>query len=202
MTQTPARLRVAPRPPGNHTSAPPSVPVQQGLRAGHRRRFPAIERRPGALRRRFRAAESSTRCAELACPGRGPRTWRAVCPYRQSERLDTYRPRFVEQLIIGHAYYCWCSTSGWLTARRAAGIEGVGETGYDRLCLGKTRDERAALPGFTRPRWCGISSQDDAPLSFTDVMRRGERAASGRPGDPLGQRLARPITWRWWSTII
>ncbi len=30
-------------------------------------------------------------------------------PYRQSERLDTYKP-YVDQLIAdGHAYYCWCS---------------------------------------------------------------------------------------------
>src|SRR6476469_4546124 len=39
----------------------------------------------------------------------GPDIGGPFAPYRQSERLDTYRP-YVEQLIeAGHAYYCWCS---------------------------------------------------------------------------------------------
>ena len=42
-------------------------------------------------------------------PDEGPGKGGDFGPYRQSERLDAYRP-FVEQLIAdGHAYYCWCS---------------------------------------------------------------------------------------------
>ena len=40
----------------------------------------------------------------------GPDVGGPFAPYRQSERLDTYRP-YVERLLAeGHAYHCWCST--------------------------------------------------------------------------------------------
>ncbi|MCL2784725.1 MAG: glutamate--tRNA ligase family protein, partial [Propionibacteriaceae bacterium] len=59
-------------------------------------------------------------------------------PYRQSERLDTYRP-FVDQLIeAGHAYYCWCSPERLADMRKAQEASKQAVTGYDRLCYGKT----------------------------------------------------------------
>ncbi len=77
-------------------------------------------------------------------------------PYKQSERLDTYRP-YVDQLIeAGHAYHCWCSAERLAQMRAEQQASKQADTGYDRLCLGMTREERAALPGFSaRPRWCG-----------------------------------------------
>ena len=88
-------------------------------------------------------------------------------PYRQSERLDTYRP-FVEQLIeSGHAYYCWCSTERLAQLRAEQQASKASVTGYDRLCLGKTRDERAALPGFTETPVVRMLIPDDAPLTFS-----------------------------------
>ena len=43
-------------------------------------------------------------------PDESPRLGGPHGPYKQSERLDTYRP-YVDKLIEdGHAYYCWCST--------------------------------------------------------------------------------------------
>lgn len=42
-------------------------------------------------------------------PDESPQVGGPYAPYKQSERLDTYRP-YVDQLIAdGHAYYCWCS---------------------------------------------------------------------------------------------
>ena len=39
----------------------------------------------------------------------GPDIGGPCAPYRQSERLDTYRP-YVDRLIAdGHAYHCWCT---------------------------------------------------------------------------------------------
>lgn len=52
-------------------------------------------------------------------------------------------------------------------------------TGYDRLCYGKTRDERAQLPGFSETPVVRMLIPDDAPLTFTDVIR-GEVSAPVR----------------------
>ncbi|MDQ2847924.1 MAG: glutamate--tRNA ligase [Actinomycetota bacterium] len=91
-------------------------------------------------------------------------------PYRQSKRLDTYRP-YIEQLLAdGHAYYCWC-TPERLTQMREAQQKAKRPTGYDRLCYGKTREERATLPGFSQTPVVRMLVPDDPPIRFTDVIR-------------------------------
>ena len=103
-------------------------------------------------------------------------------PYRQSERLDTYQP-FVDRLIAdGHAYHCWCSTERLAQMREQQRAE-KRPTGYDRLCLGKTAQERAALGGATETPVVRMLIPDDPPLTFTDVIR-GEVAAP-RPDDQV-----------------
>ena len=101
----------------------------------------------------------------------GPDIGGPYAPYRQSERLDTYRP-FVEQLIAsGHAYYCWCSSERLAEVRAEQQASKASVTGYDRLCVGKTREERAALPGFSETPVVRMLIPDDAPLTFTDLIR-------------------------------
>ncbi len=110
-------------------------------------------------------------------------------PYRQSERLDTYRP-YVERLLAdGHAYHCWCSTER-LAEMREEQQKAKLPTGYDRLCLGKTREERAAAARLQRDagRADAHPRRRAARLRRPDP-RRGDRAAPGRPGDPQGRRL-------------
>jgi len=112
----------------------------------------------------------------------GPDIGGPYAPYRQSERLDTYQP-FVEQLLAsGNAYHCWCSTER-LTEMREAQQRAKKPTGYDRLCHGKTRDERAALPGFSETPVVRMFIPDDVPLTFTDLIR-GELSAP-RPDDQV-----------------
>ncbi len=104
-------------------------------------------------------------------------------PYRQSERLDTYRP-FVEQLLAsGHAYHCWCSSQRLAELRAEQQASKASVTGYDRLCLGKTREQREALPGFSPTPVVRMLIPDDAPLQFMDVIR-GEVSAP-RPDDQV-----------------
>ena len=69
-------------------------------------------------------------------------------PYRQSERLDRYREAVDQLLATGHAYHCWCSTER-LAQMRLDQQAAKQPTGYDRLCHGKTQQQRAALPGYT-----------------------------------------------------
>ncbi|MDP9101308.1 MAG: glutamate--tRNA ligase [Actinomycetota bacterium] len=103
-------------------------------------------------------------------------------PYRQSERLDTYRP-YVDQLVdAGHAYLCWC-TPERLQLMREEQQKAKQPTGYDRLCLGKSQVERAALPGASEAAVVRMLIPDDAPTVFEDLVR-GEVHAP-RPDDQV-----------------
>ncbi|MDO5698322.1 MAG: glutamate--tRNA ligase [Dermatophilus congolensis] len=113
----------------------------------------------------------------------GPDKGGPYAPYRQSERLDTYRP-YVERLIAdGHAYYCWCTSDRLKELRAEQERSKSPVTGYDRLCYGKSREERAALPGFSETPVVRMLVPDDAPMTFTDLIR-GEVKAP-RPDDQV-----------------
>ena len=112
----------------------------------------------------------------------GPDIGGPFAPYRQSDRLDTYRP-YVERLLAdGHAYYCWCSKER-LDQMREVQQKTKQPTGYDRLCVGKTREERAALPGFSETPVVRMLVPDDVPLVFDDVIRG--KVSAPRPDDQV-----------------
>jgi glutamyl-tRNA synthetase len=92
-------------------------------------------------------------------------------PYRQSERLPLYE-RIARQLVEqGNAYLCWC-TPERLQEMRAEQAARKQPPGYDRLCLGKTREQRAALPGFDPAPVIRMRiPDDDVPLTFHDLIR-------------------------------
>ena len=104
-------------------------------------------------------------------PDEGPRTGGPVGPYRQSERLDLYR-RYAEELVAaGHAYHCWCTPERLADLRAEQAAAKTAKTGYDRCCLGLTRDERARMPGFAETPVIRMLVPDDAPGEFTDLIR-------------------------------
>src|SRR5919112_3527877 len=72
-------------------------------------------------------------------------------PYRQSERLETYAPIVQQLLDEGRAYYCWCTPARLQEMREDQQKRKV-PTGYDRLCLGKSFEERSQLPGCSDQR--------------------------------------------------
>ena len=112
----------------------------------------------------------------------GPDVGGPCAPYRQSERLDTYTP-YVERLLAdGKAYHCWCSTER-LAQMREAQQKAKLPTGYDRLCVGKTEEERSALPGFSPTPVVRMLIPDDAPLEFDDLIRG--RVSAPRPDDQV-----------------
>jgi glutamyl-tRNA synthetase len=112
----------------------------------------------------------------------GPDRGGPYAPYRQSERLDTYRPHVERLLEEGHAYHCWCSPER-LQAMREDQQRRRLPTGYDRLCHGRSREERAGLPGFAETPVVRLLVPDDPPLSFVDLVR-GEVSAP-RPDDQV-----------------
>jgi glutamyl-tRNA synthetase len=104
-------------------------------------------------------------------------------PYRQSERLATYRPH-VERLIAdGHAYYCWCTPERLAALRDQQARDKSPATGYDRLCLGKTYEQRAALPGCAETPVVRMLIPDDVELTFEDLVRGPVSAP--RPDDQV-----------------
>ena len=103
-------------------------------------------------------------------------------PYRQSERLDTYRPYVDRLLADGLAYHCWCSTER-LAEMREAQQKAKQPTGYDRLCRGRTEAERRELPGFSETPVVRMLIPDDAPLEFQDLIRG--TVSAPRPDDQV-----------------
>ena len=113
----------------------------------------------------------------------GPDIGGPYAPYRQSERLETYKP-YVDQLIAdGHAYYCWCSPERLAEMRAEQARAKQPTTGYDRLCLGMTREQRAQLPGFSETPVVRMLIPDDVELTFTDVIRG--QVSAPRPDDQV-----------------
>ncbi|HET7278509.1 MAG TPA: glutamate--tRNA ligase [Dermatophilaceae bacterium] len=112
----------------------------------------------------------------------GPDIGGPYAPYRQSERLDTYRPYVDRLLAEGKAYHCWCSTER-LKDMRDEQQRAKLPTGYDRLCHGKTREERAALPGFNETPVVRMLVPDDVTLAFDDLIRG--RVSAPRPDDQV-----------------
>jgi glutamyl-tRNA synthetase len=100
----------------------------------------------------------------------GPDVGGPYGPYRQSERLHLYRGPVDKLLADGHAYRCWCSSER-LTQMRLEQQAAKKPTGYDRLCLGKTKEERAELPGFTEDGVVRMLIPDGEQLGFTDLVR-------------------------------
>ncbi len=112
----------------------------------------------------------------------GPDIGGPHAPYRQSERLDTYRPYADRLLADGHAYLCWCSGER-LTQMREMQQKTKQPTGYDRMCHGRTRAERAQLPGFSETPVVRMYVPDDVQLSWDDLVM-GPTSAP-RPDDQV-----------------
>ncbi len=112
----------------------------------------------------------------------GPDVGGPCAPYRQSERLDTYAPYVDRLLADGNAYRCWCSPER-LAQMREEQQRAKRPTGYDRLCLGKSEEERQALPGFSPTSVVRMLVPDDAPLEFDDLIRG--RVSAPRPDDQV-----------------
>jgi len=179
------RLRVAPSPTGDpHVGTAYMSLFNLGFVRRHGGSF--VLRIEDTDRARFRADSEQQIYDTLRWLGltwdEGPDIGGPFEPYRQSERLDTYQP-FVDQLLeSGHAYRCWCSTER-LAEMREQQQKAKLPTGYDRLCYGKTEAERRELGGATDTPVVRMFIPDDAPLTFTDIIR-GEVNAP-RPDDQV-----------------
>ena len=181
----PVRLRVAPSPTGDpHVGTAYMALFNLAFVRQHGGRF--VLRIEDTDRARLTAGSEDQVLDTLHWLGldwdEGPDIGGPAAPYRQSERLDTYRP-YVERLLEeGRAYRCWCSQER-LAQMREAQQKAKQPTGYDRLCYGKTEEERAQLPGFTAHPVVRMLIPEDAPLRFEDLVRG--TVSAPRPDDQV-----------------
>ncbi len=179
------RVRVAPSPTGDpHVGTAYMSLFNLGFARRHGGRF--VLRIEDTDRARFQAGSEQQIYDTLHWLGldwdEGPDIGGPYAPYRQSERLKTYQP-FVDQLLeAGHAYRCWCSPERLAEMREKQRAE-KRPTGYDRLCLGKSEEERQALGGTVETPVVRMLVPDDVPLTFTDVIRGAVSAP--RPDDQV-----------------
>jgi len=177
-TTGPVRVRVAPSPTGDPHVGTAYMSLFN-LAFARRRGGQFVVRVEDTDRARFQEGSEAQVYDTLRWLGldwdEGPDKGGPYAPYRQSERLDTYRPHVERLLADGHAYHCWCSAER-LAQMREEQQKAKRPTGYDRLCLGRTAEERAALPGFSETPVVRMLVPDDPPLHFTDLIR-GEVSA-------------------------
>ena len=171
---SPARLRVAPSPTGDPHVGTAYMALFNWAYA-RQSGGQMILRIEDTDQKRYQADSESQILQTLQWLGlnwdEGPDKGGPVGPYRQSQRLATYRP-FVDQLLAqGQAYHCWCSPERLADLRTEQAKSKTAHTGYDRLCLGKTRDQRALLPGFSDKPVVRMLIPDNPDLSFTDLIR-------------------------------
>ena len=181
----PVRLRVAPSPTGDpHVGTAYMSLFNLAFTRKEGGQF--ILRIEDTDRARFRADSEQQVFDTLHWLGfrwdEGPDIGGPMAPYRQSERLDTYAPYAARLLADGHAYHCWCTTER-LAQMREAQQRNKQPTGYDRLCHGKTREERAALPGFSETPVLRMLIPDDVALTFEDLIRG--TVSAPRPDDQV-----------------
>ncbi|WP_226344535.1 glutamate--tRNA ligase [Agilicoccus flavus] len=183
---SPARLRVAPSPTGDPhvgTAYMAMFDVAYARRTGGR----FVLRIEDTDRARFQADSEAQLLDSLRWLGldwdEGPEVGGPYGPYRQSERLDTYRP-YVEALLdSGAAYRCWCSGERLAQMREEQQSSKSSVTGYDRLCLGMTQQEREKLPGFTPTPVVRLRIPDDVELGWDDLIMG--RTSAPRPDDQV-----------------
>ncbi|MEV8514173.1 glutamate--tRNA ligase [Dactylosporangium sp. NPDC051484] len=172
-TEAPVRTRVAPSPTGDpHVGTAYAALFNLAFARKHGGQF--ILRVEDTDRTRYVEGSEQQVFDTLRWLGfswdQGPDIGGPAAPYRQSERLPTYRVVAERLLAEGHAYQCWCSAER-LTQMRERQQQLKMPTGYDRTCYGKTREERAELPGFTEVPVVRMLVPDEARISFTDLIR-------------------------------
>ena len=184
-TPGPVRLRVAPSPTGDPHVGTAYMSLFD-LAFVRQRGGQFVLRIEDTDRARFQADSEQQIYDTLRWLGlhwdEGPDKGGPFAPYRQSQRLETYQPYVDRLLEAGHAYRCWCTTER-LAQMREEQQRAKQPTGYDRLCLGKTREERAELPGFSETPVVRMRIPDDVDLTFDDLVMGPTRAP--RPDDQV-----------------
>ena len=99
----------------------------------------------------------------------GPEVGGGYGPYRQSERMDSYRETLQRLLADGSAYLCYC-TPEELAQRREQARAAGGPSGYDGRCRTRTSAEVAAFEAEGRPAVVRFRMPEGS-TTFDDLVR-------------------------------
>jgi len=91
-------------------------------------------------------------------------------PYRQMERLDTYRDSARRLLEAGHAYYCYCTPEELEAERQEAQKKGVVYQ-YSRKCRNLTAEDRRRREDEGRKPVIRFRVPDGEKVVFDDLIR-------------------------------
>ena len=98
-------------------------------------------------------------------------------PYRQSERLDTYREQAARLIASGAAYRCYCTAEELAAERAAARAQGRPRYAYSRRCL--------TDPPAGRTEFAVRFAVPPGETTFTDLVRGELRFDNDAFGDPV-----------------
>lgn len=169
----PVRLRIAPSPTGDPHVGTAYIALFD-MAFAHRHGGQFVLRIEDTDRNRYVDSSEQNIFGMLRWLGlswdEGPDIGGPFGPYRQSERLDTYVV-YAERLIAeGHAYRCWCSPERLERIRKEAQARKE-PFKYDRLCLGKSEEERRALGEASERSVVRMLVPDDGVTGFDDLIR-------------------------------
>ncbi|MFI9051215.1 glutamate--tRNA ligase [Streptomyces sp. NPDC053427] len=99
----------------------------------------------------------------------GPEVGGPHAPYRQSQRMDTYKDVADKLLAGGYAYHCYCTTEE-LDERREAARKAGKPSGYDGTCRALTPEQAEAYRAEGRASIVRFRMPDE-PITFTDLVR-------------------------------
>ncbi len=91
-------------------------------------------------------------------------------PYRQMERLDTYKAAVEQLFASGQAYYCYCSEAE-LEAEREASLSQKAMPIYSGKCRNLTKEERSAKEAAGIKPVIRLRVEGDEPIIIDDLVR-------------------------------
>lgn len=92
-------------------------------------------------------------------------------PYRQTERLDLYKPYTEKLLASGHAYHCYCSEEDLEKERAEQEARGEMMAGYSGRCRHLTAEQIAAYQADGRKPSVRFLVPSGRVISFVDKVR-------------------------------
>ncbi|MCI6788346.1 MAG: glutamate--tRNA ligase [Mollicutes bacterium] len=104
-------------------------------------------------------------------------------PYRQTEKLELYR-QYAQKLVdMGVAYECYCSEEELAEMKEEQLSRGIKSFKYDRHCLHLTKEEIENYKKEGRKPSIRLKMEDNADLSFHDLVRGDIKFNSSEFGD-------------------
>ena len=101
----------------------------------------------------------------------GPEIGGDYGPYKQMERMDTYRAALEKLKASGSAYPCFCTKDELDAKRKAAEDAGLAYSGYDRTCRHLSHDEAQARIDAGEPHvWRLAVPENHGPIAFDDAV--------------------------------